>query len=308
MKDSKEPVIIILVLFLIVGLAYSPLKKQAAERKANSTQTSSAVSETPSNASVSSNKPVAESIKDIESEIKSINTNVETTNRSPYYGKVRMSGIAYRNAEDPNQEYISLYTNLQTTETIKITGWYFKSELTGNFAYIPKASLLPFPFTKSETDVSLQQGDTVYITKGFSPIGISFRTNSCTGYFNENRTFYPQLSQQCPLVRDEKLPTFSSNIDKQEECENIINQIPRCTTRNGEYLYDLPDTVETSCKNYIQVKVGYNACVATHFGDTSFPGNEYRLFLNHFGPLWRTTHDKINLHDENGLVVDTTTY
>ena len=229
-------------------------------------------------------------------------------NRSPYYGKVNMSRITGLKDSNPDREYLSLSTKLSTNETVKITGWYLKSETTGYYAVIGKAALLPFPFTRTESDVILGQGDRVHIIKGFSPIGISFRTNKCTGYFEENRTFTPSLSLKCPLAKDENLPTFSSVYDRNDECVRIIGRISRCTTKDSEFMRDLPDTVSSSCKTYINTQVNYNACVAKHFSDTDFPGNEYRLYLNKFGPLWRTTHDTINLHDENGLIVDTISY
>lgn len=318
MKDNIAPILIILFLFLIIGFGYNPLKNSTKNKSAQNIETTSAIS----NSSTVSNtkekekslnsKEVAKSIKDAEKNIeqleKEINKQIEKKERSPYYGKVSVSNISGLYSKEPDKEYMYLYTNLKPTETIKITGWYFKSKITGYFAKIPKASLLPFPFTDSATDVILTQKDKVIITKGFSPIGISFRTNTCTGYFEENRRFYPPLSLQCPLPKDEKLPTFSSNLDRNEECENIIDRIPRCTTRGNEYLKKLPDTVVGFCKNYITAQVNYNACVAKHFGDTSFPGNEYRLYLNKFGPLWRPTHDTINLYDENNLVVDTISY
>ena len=219
-----------------------------------------------------------------------------------------MSGISGLYGDDPNQEYISLYANLEKNEVVKITGWYLKSEVTGYYAVIGKASLLPFPFTKTDNDVVLGSGDRVYLTKGFSPIGISFRTNKCTGYFEENRTFVPGLSLDCPRPEGEKLPNFSNVYDRNDECLDIIESISRCTTISSQYIRDLPDTVSESCKTYITTQINYNSCVAKHFGDTNFPGNEYRVFLNKFGPLWRQRYDKINLHDKNGLIVDSVSY
>lgn len=316
----KEPLLIALVLFILVGLAYSPLKKASLNKKSDSTNTSSiGKSSNPSkessvgNIGYTSNKIVAEDIKEAEKAIekleKSLSQTQETRKRSPYYNKVRMSSnISGLRQNDPNKEYVTLSTSLEKTETIKITGWYLKSEVTGYYAVIGKASLLPFPFTKNESDVFLQQKDRVILTKGFSPIGISFRTNKCTGYFEENRTFTPSLSLQCPRAKDESLPQFSNILDRDEECVKIIGKISRCTTKGNEFIRDLPDTVTNSCKTYITTQINYNSCVARHYSDTDFPGNEYRLFLNKFGPLWRTTHDKVNLHDENGLIVDSISY
>lgn len=312
----KEPLIILLVLFVLIGLAYSPLKKASLSNNDGSAKNTSSIGTptktTSGNLGSSSNKEVAGEIKSTEADIKrlteNLNKEIDASKRSPYYNKINMSNISGLLGTDPNREYLTLSTNLLKNETIKITNWFLKSEVTGYFAVIGRAALLPFPFTRTESDVVLQQRDKVVLTKGFSPIGISFRTNKCTGYFEENRTFTPSLPLQCPRPQDEKLPVFSGVYDRNDECLTIIERIPRCTTKDSEFLRSLPDTVSSACKNYITEQINYNTCVTLHFGNTDFPGTEYRLYLNKFGPLWRTTHDKIDLIDENGLVVDSISY
>ena len=64
-----------------------------------------------------------------------------------------MSNISGLYGDDPNQEYIYISSNLDEKETAKITGWYLKSEITGYFVIIGKAALLPFPSTKTESDI-----------------------------------------------------------------------------------------------------------------------------------------------------------
>jgi len=311
MKDNKQPILILIIIFIIGGFAFSPFKKAAEKRQAEKTQTQNASSlgttSTTPNLEYSNDKEIAQNIKDAEANIKNLEEEAkrqkELNQRSPYYDKVSMSGVVGLNNAEPDQEYITLYSYLPANQTVKITGWYLKSELTGNFAYIPKAALLPFPFTKTETDVTLGQYDRVILTKGFSPIGISFRTNKCTGYFEENRTFYPPLSLECPVPQEEDLPTFSSNLDRQDECVDTVRRVGRCTTRGSEFFRTLPDTVVSSCKTFIETQINYNSCVANHFSDTDFPGTEYRLYLNKFGLLWRSRNEKINLYDENNLIV-----
>lgn len=311
---NKEPLLIVLILFILVGLFYSPLKKAGVNKKNESKVSAPSTIGTKSQSvSYSPNKTIAENIKEVESKIKKLelgaNKETDETIRSPYYNKIRMSNISGLRGTDPNKEYISLSTNLEKNETIKITGWFLKSEVTGYYAMLGKVALLPFPFTKTESDIYLQYRDRAIITKGFSPIGISFRTNKCTGFFEENRNFTPSLPLQCPRPIDEDyLPKFSDVLDRNDECLNIIKRISRCTTKGNEFVRDLPDTVSSACKNYITTQINYNTCVARHFSDTDFPGKEYRIYLNKFGPLWRTTHDTINLHDENGLIVDTISY
>lgn len=308
--DSKGTIFLILGVFILIGLSFQPLKenleKQRSMNNFDTRETSIGNSTT-----YSQNQDVGDQVKEAEQRIKNLEKElekkVEESKRSPYYNKVDASWISGLGSNDPNREFISLYTYLNDGEKVNITGWYLKSEVTGYFAVIGKASLLPFPFTKNDSDIILQKGDRAYITKGFSPIGISFRTNMCTGYFEENTEFVPGLELACPRAIDEKLPTFSSVYDRNDECIRVIENIPRCTTRNGQYFRDLPDTVPSSCRSYIETNVNYNACVAKHFGDTKFPGNEYRIYLNKFGPLWRTSREKINLHDSSGLIVDTIT-
>jgi hypothetical protein len=310
MDDIKEPLIILLILFVVVGFAYGPLKGASLNKRAS--KAASSIGVVNQNSVYSANESTGESIKSTEEDIKNLQASVakeiDKSKRSPYYDKIRMSNISGLNQNDPNEEYLTIFTNIGQNETIKITGWYLKSELTGYFAVIGKAALLPFPSTKTENDVILQQGDTVYLTKGFSPIGISFRTNKCTGYFEEDRTFNPSISLDCPLPKNEKLPTFSSDYDSNDECLLLIERIPRCTTINSEFIRGLPDTVSSACKTYMTTQINYNTCVALHFSDTDFPGQEYYLYLNKFGSLWRPLHDKIDLIDENNLIVGTISY
>jgi len=304
-KEMKlNPVIIIILLFILGGFLYGPAQKK---QNTNSTsKSSSSIGEKPNNKDVSENiQKTREEIQKIEKEVKK---KEEESKRSPYYKKVSMSGVSGVNNPDPNKEYITLYTNIPKGEKIKITGWYLKSETTGNWMSIGKASLLPFPFTKTESDVVLQAGDRVTVTKGFSPIGISFRTNICTGYFEENREFSPSLYQQCPRPTDENLPKFSTDLDRNDECLDLIERIPVCTTKDSSFTRTLPDTVTQSCKTYITTQINYNSCVSKHLGDTDFPGNEYRIYLNRFGPLWRAKREIIHLYDQDDLVVSTISY
>lgn len=314
MKD-KEPFIIILVLFILLGLAYTPIKKAGMSSvisRINDTPPPTGTIASPNSGS-SINKSTEGNIQKLAVDVRNLEQNVDKlldqSKRSPYYGKIRMSSISGIRSTNPNQQYLTLSTNIQKTQTVKITGWYMKSEVTGYYAVIGKAALLPYPSQSgTESNVILQQGDRVYLTKGFSPIGISFRTNKCTGYFEQDRTFYPGLSFNCPLPRDEKLPVFSSDYDRNDECHLIIERLPACSTVDSEFIRALPDTVPPSCINYLRNQINYNTCVALHYSDVNFPGNVYRLYFNKFGPLWRPLHDKIDLIDENGLIVDSVSY
>ena len=315
----NSPIPILLGLFLILGLAYAPLKDSKNNPGRTENTGSSAISGNSlfgarsSEENVSTgNREISENIKNIERETerlaKMVEKSIAEDKRSPYHGKITLSYLSGATSLDPNQQYFYLYTNLRPGETANITGWFFKSSVTQNYAIIGKAALLPFPFTHTESDIVLQPQDRAIITKGFSPIGISFRTNKCTGFFEENRTFYPSLPLECPAPKNENLPKFSNIYDRQDECLDIIERIPRCTTVKSSFLRDLPDTVPTACKTYMTEQINYNTCVANHYSDTNFPGREYRVYLNSFAPLWRERREKITLYDHNGLIVDSIEY
>lgn len=319
----KEPIIILIILFILAGLAYGPYKKSSGSNTKSTDKSSVLSSKNKSSSSnenavnsssygTTPNKYIAEDIKEIEKDIKKLEENISKNagkeNRSPYYGKVTLSNISGLNNPNPNKEYIRMSTKLKKDETVNITGWSLRSEKNKNTVVIGQASLLPFPFSKVYNDVVLQYRDVAILTKGFSPIGISFRTNKCTGYFEEDRTFTPGLQLQCPKPGNEDLPQFSTVLDRDDECVRVIKRLPRCTTVKSDFLRDLPDTVPSSCKTYMETQVNYNSCVAKHFDDTDFPGKEYRIFFNKFGPLWRPKDDVITLYDREGLVVDTIDY
>ncbi len=312
MAENKGPLLIVVVIILF-GLAFKPLVEKVDKNKSGEVDTpktrEAILGSTKTKTSTESPSASIKSIqKDIDNVSKALQKNIEASKRSPYYGKINMSNISGRNNPDPNKEYIKLSVNLREGEQVKLTGWYLKSEVTNYFVIIGKAALLPFPSTHTESDIVLKDGDKVILTKGFSPIGISFRTNKCTGYFEENRTFYPGLSKQCPLPINDQLPRFSSIEDRNDECLNLIKRVPRCTTRDNEYIRDLPDTVSSSCKTYLKTQINYNSCVSQHLKDTDFPGTEYRVYLNKFGTLWKKEREKISLYDQNGLVVDSIDY
>ncbi len=319
----KEPTFILLGIIIILGLAWDPIKKGALQGPIftnsgtssfdyypNSTTNEKTTTETKPVSEKQVSQQIANTAYTAEQLQKKLEEEEAKKRRSPLYGKIRLSHISYLNNPDPSNEYITLYTNINQEEKINITGWRLQSERSGNWIKIGKASVLPFPFSSSQnSDVILQQGDTAYLVKGFSPIGISFRTNKCTGYFGENRTFYPYIGRYCPSPYNEKLPQFSNNLDRDDECKDLIRRIPACTTAKKTYDFrDLPDTVTQICKDYMETKFTYNTCVSEHFGDTDFPGREWYVYLNIFGPLWRDKREHLILYDTSGLIVSELEY
>lgn len=307
----KDEIIILIVLFIFIGFSWDSLKQEARVSNQSGLFGNASLSDTSSVQTEITEEEAARQIKEIERKAKELEKKITEAEkeklRSPYYGKVSLSYISYLNDPDPSREYLTLYTNLNAGEKINITGWTLKSARSGNSATIGRASALPYPYTKNDSDVVLQQNHRVYLVKGFSPINISFRTNKCTGYFEQDRTFYPSLSLQCPSPRDEDLPQFSRLLDRDDECRELIERLSRCITPKFRWK-DLPDTITSSCKTYIDTQINYNVCVANHLSDTDFPGADWYVYLNRFGPLWRDRRETIKLYDRSGLIVSELSY
>lgn len=300
MKENKDGIIIIVVIFIIVGLGWDSFKSGAPGNNFSQGTLGSSLG-----IEESDSKSTAERIQEAENTIEDIGKKIEESGRSSYYGKIYLSYPTALNDPDPSREYFTLTTNLSKGEYLDISGWYLKSPMTGNSATIGKAATLPFPYVKGSENIVLKQGDRAYIVKGFSPINTSFRTNKCTGYFGQNRTFSPYISTQCPSARDEDLPTFDTDWERDQVCRDYIDRLPRCTVPTN--LNRLPDEtrekLSSGCKTYLETKISYNTCVANYKYDTDFIGNEWYIYLERFGPLWRSRRDTIQLRDREGFVV-----
>lgn len=300
MKKNKDAIVILLVIFIILGFAWGPMR--SGKLQLGNAPTSTPVQSIPGYPDYPSNNnypttPVPTP------------TTPTIPGQSVYYGKVTISSVINPNYNDSSQQYITLYSNLGVTEKLNITGWTLRSERVGNWAKIGQASLLPFPQVRNYQDIILSQGDMVYIAKGFSPVGISYRSNKCTGYFVGNNNLYPYIRKSCPLPRDEKLPLFSSDPEQDRECIALIESLPACTIPDNYLnLNRLSKTLPSSCKTYLQTRVSYNSCVATHANDQDFVGKEWYVFLSTIGPLWAETRDKITLYDNDDLIVSTISY
>ena len=146
----------------------------------------------------------------------------------------------------------------------------------------------------------LLPGNTAVITTGMSPLGLSFKTNKCTGYLNQFNSFSPSLPQQCPLPENEDLrsiPYVPANFS----CFDFIERMSRCRLNTKP----LPVTFSSECVAFISEKVGYQGCLSLHRSDADFVGTQWRIYLGRNESLWLNKRETIRLIDENGKTVDT---
>lgn len=177
-----------------------------------------------------------------------------------------------------------------------MTNWSVENSAGQRFS-LGKASYLPLEGkTNTPQALVVNAGDTIIVSSGQSPLGVSFRQNACSGYLEQYRDFFPEIPQQCPA------PPRNSLLDN--ACQNYINQIPRCQQATAP----MPNDISPSCQNFISTEINYNACVANSQDDPRFYSSIWRVYLNQNTEIWKEPHDSITLLDNDGKIVAITSY
>jgi len=194
------------------------------------------------------------------------------------------------------------YLTLTATANVSTAGWKLVSQKTGKGAALPQGAEVPQSGRVNMlAPIELRAGDTMIIVSGRSPVGVSFRENMCTGYFEERQDFRPPLTQACPTSYQEFDRYYDDNDD--EECLAYIRTIPYCAAETRA-----PSNVSGSCEAFAEDYLNYNGCVDAHEDDSGFAGRTWRVFLGARDELWRKDGETILLLDSQGKVVSQFTY
>lgn len=201
----------------------------------------------------------------------------------------------------PDKEYIEIKASGRNKQPVFITGWMLENTSSGR---LPIGNASPLPYlsqVNQESPLFIGNNESSYVVTGRSPIGVSFRVNSCSGYLEQFQDFSPPLQIACPSPLDGvNLAAF--NLD--QLCIDYINRIPRCTTNTGS----LPNTLSSSCVSFINSRVNYNSCVDAHKNDSGFYQPEWRLFLKQTSEFWNNSKETVKLFDLGGKLVDMMNY
>lgn len=195
---------------------------------------------------------------------------------------------------DPQEEYIDLVYRSSFLKEEKlpldISGWTIENKRGDRFA-LGYAANLPYAHELATLSrLIVPPGSTAHIVTGQSPIGSSFRTNTCTGYFAQFESVAPSLAQKCPRPSDEPAQTNLPDV-----CLDYIESLPRCRIPQNTLL-DIGNT----CRAYITANISYSGCVASHKIDSDFYQNEWYVYLARPTELWKDKREKITLRDQQG--------
>lgn len=224
---------------------------------------------------------------------------------SPYRGIVLMNHyVSGAGSSDPRQEYIELRVSSNASVPVNLSGWTLRSEASGNSIIIPKGTEIPMGgVVNAVQDIVLTPGTRAMILSGQSPIGASFRENTCIGYFSTFQKFSPQLPQNCPSPSDELTARYEGDYVRDAVCIDYVNKLSRC-----QVALSPPVSISGSCQSFLIKYLNYNGCVDAHQNDTAFKGDTWRIYLGRSNSMWRIRHETVKLLDASGKTVDAFSY
>ncbi len=230
---------------------------------------------------------------------------------SPFYGKVQIikdSLGAEKSAV--NNEYIILQANEDNTKPINITGWYLQSMISGVRVQIPDAVTdVQMHQVNPTYEIELSPGQKAIVNSGESPLGISFKTNICSGYFNNFQRFEPEIENNCPMPTTIMSPTIENLQMYGDNCIDLASSLRRCQYLTDKILKSIDVPVTDACIEKLRTDLTYSGCYAQNKNKKDFYADSiFRIFLGEQNALWKDRYEVIRLLDKDGKTVDVFSY
>lgn len=225
---------------------------------------------------------------------------------SPYRGQVTIRhSVGSLLTNDPDKEYLTISVSYRIPDAgINISGWRVESAAEARSFAIPEGVNVPRSGAVNPgAPIVLGPGQSATITTGESPIGISFRENMCTGYFEQFQNFSPPISRLCPLPSSDFERFYLGNTQNLDACKAYVRTVDRC-----EIPLDEPSTIGTDCYQFINTYLNYNGCVDAHKADHGFYGSSWRIYAGLDDEFFTHDHDSVKLLDASGRTVDLLSY
>ena len=177
---------------------------------------------------------------------------------------------------------------------IDITGWKIKSLQKGE-TIIGKGYALP-QIDASVSDVLLSSGESADIFTGSSPLAGNFKINNCFGWlgniYNLDYSF-----NYCPRFE------LGDLFDLSSACQDLILRTYSCKMPSDDVL----NQQSGQCRKWIEQNMNYNACVSKHRNDSDF-FKGWRIYIGNGYSIFDPLHDKIELRDRTGSLIDSYEY
>ncbi len=180
--------------------------------------------------------------------------------------------------------------------SIDITGWKIKSVQRGE-TIIGKGLALP-QFSSFSSDIRLESGDSVKIITGISSWLSGFQINGCFGWLNNVYNIDSSLNY-CPSIQISNLTGFGLD----SACQNLILNSGSCRAPNDTIL----NNYSRECRIWVEQNLNYNVCVEKHMNESDFYKG-WQIYTGNNNLFYDQLHDRIELRDQAGLIVDSYEY
>ncbi|MEK9131983.1 MAG: hypothetical protein AAB447_03675 [Patescibacteria group bacterium] len=228
-----------------------------------------------------------------------VKSGIET---SKYVKEISIENYSSPGSTKPSEEYVTIRASAGNTKKIVLTGWKLKSGVYGQSVEIGSGVYLPqLGSINTEQPIELSPGGRAIVVTGRSAIGVSFRENLCTGYFEQYQDFRPALSFNCPMIRDEDIPADPHGFNNY--CLDTLDRIPRCQVFTA-----FTTALTPECQRYIVNYNNYPGCLNLHKNEPNFYSTTWRVFLGQDKSIWHTKREIIELIDPSGKIVDTVSF
>lgn len=191
---------------------------------------------------------------------------------------------------------ISLSAAYSQNGSIDITGWKIKSLQRGE-TIIGKGLALP-QFSSFLSDVRINSGHSVKIIAGTSPLLSDFQINGCFGWLNGVYNIDSSLNY-CPLVQLSDLTGFGLD----SACQDLILNSGSCRAPADTVL----NSYSRECRLWVEQNLNYNACVKKHMTESDFYKG-WQIYTGNNNLFFDPLHDRLELRDQAGLLVDSYEY
>lgn len=176
---------------------------------------------------------------------------------------------------------------------VNITGWRIKSAQRGETIIGKGNNLLQFDSVSS--NIWLAGGESVDIIAGASPISSNYRINICFGGLSD--MYNLGYSFSCPAISAYDLSGFDSS------CQDLIMRSSSCKAPSDNIL----NGQSSKCRQWFEKNVNYSACVNQHRNDRDFYRG-WKVYTGNNNQIFDPLHDKIELRDQYGSLIDSRQY
>ena len=215
----------------------------------------------------------------------------ETTDTSPYYGKVKLSSIRAKTRYNPS--LITLSVRVYPGEKINMTGWRIKAR---KGEIIISQGIEKYQSHITPKNIIIKENTKIYLINDSNPLGRNrnFCLNKCFGYIKNYRTFYPSFYASCPKPKLEDISHL------RPYCQEYILHLSSCEIPN--YSNDIKIATDSECVSFLNNTFNYSGCFKKYSQDENFLKNSWYVYVG--TDIVEPLHDTIYLYDPNGLLVD----